>query len=296
MADALAPQSLRDVLSAGDRYLAASSVQEPRAGLEHLAARLYRCGRLDLHARLDQVVPEPYLEALRRGLKRLATGEPVQHILGRWDFHGHTFKSDRRALIPRPETELLVDLVLGDRDLWSRPNPRVLDLGTGTGCIALSLALERPQGRYLATAISEEALALARANAALLAAPDAVRFLVCGDLSDILEPESVDAIVSNPPYIPSAAVDELDRSVIGFEPRLALDGGPDGMDVLNAVAEEAAMLLSDGGKLFLEVDAESGQAPKIAAILADLGFHAPAIHRDYAGRERFVSATLAAGV
>ncbi len=296
MPDVPAPKTLREVLSAGERYLAAYRVQEPRACLEHLAARLYRCGRLDLQTRLDQIVPEPHLEALRRGLKRLASGEPVQYILGRWDFHGHAFKTDRRALIPRPETELLVDLVLGDRDLWNRSSPRILDLGTGTGCIALSLALERPQARYLATDISEEAIALARENAALLGIPDTVRFLVCGDLSDILEPGSVDAIVSNPPYIPTADVDRLDRSVLAFEPRLALDGGPDGMAILNAIAEEAAILLADGGRLFLELDAESAQAPKVSATLSDLGFERPAVHRDLAGRERFVSASLAAGV
>lgn len=241
-------------------------------------------------------MPEPLVEAMRRGTKRLATGEPVQYILGQWDFHGHVFKTDRRALIPRPETEILVDLVLADRDLWTLPSPRILDIGTGTGCIALSLALERPNGRYLATDVSDEAISLARENAAFLQASNTVKFLVCEDLSEILEPGTVDAIVSNPPYIPSATVDALDRSVRDFEPRLALDGGPDGMALLNDIAEEAALLLSDGGKIFFELDAESGQAPKVAALLSDLGFNRPAIHRDYAGRERFVSATLAAGV
>ena len=297
MPEAPAPaKTLRDVLSAGERYLAAHSVQDPRAGLEHLAACLYRCGTLDLLLHLDRPVPEPMLEAMRRGVKRLAAGEPVQYILGRWDFHSHPFKTDRRALIPRPETEVLVDLVLGDRDLWARPNPRILDIGTGTGCIALSLALERPEGRYLATDVSEEAIALARENAALHHKEDAVKFVVCEDLSDILEPGSVDAIVSNPPSIPSAVVDTLDRSVREFEPRLALDGGPDGMAILESIAEEASLLLSDGGKIFFELDAESGQAPKIVSLLTDLGFDRPAIHRDYAGRERFVAATLAAGV
>lgn len=296
MPEASAPKTLRDILTSGERYLAALSVQEPRAGLEHLAACLYRCGRLDLQMRLDQTMPEPLVEAMRRGLKRLATGEPVQHILGKWDFHGHVFKTDRRALIPRPETEILVDLVLGDRDLWTRKSPRILDIGTGSGCIALSLALERPDARYLATDVSEEAIALAKENAALHQKADAVTFLVCEDLSDVLEPGSVDAIVSNPPYIPSAVVDRLDRSVRDFEPRLALDGGPDGMALLNDIAEEASLLLADGGKIFFELDAESGQAPKIAALLADLGFDRPAIHRDYAGRERFVSAALATGV
>lgn len=296
MPDASPPKTLREILSASERYLAALGAQEPRVGMEHLAACLYRCGRLDLQTRLDAPVPPPMIEALRRGLRRLAAGEPVQYILGRWDFHGHSFKTDRRALIPRPETEILVDLVLNDAELWRKPNPRILDIGTGTGCIALSLALERPQGRYLATDVSEEAIALARENAALQQKAAAVRFLVCDDLSDVLEPGSVDAIVSNPPYIPTDAVDRLDRSVLAFEPRLALDGGPDGMSILNAIAEEAAILLADGGRLFLELDAESGQAPKVSATLSDLGFERPTVHRDLAGRERFVSAALAAGV
>lgn len=289
-------KSLREILSAGERYLASLHVQEPRAGLEHLAACLYRCGTLDLQLHMDRPVSEAHLEAMRRGLKRLAQGEPVQYILGQWDFHSKTFKTDRRALIPRPETEILVDLVLGDRELWQHSNPRILDIGTGSGCIALSLALERPMGRYLATDISAEAIALARENASLHHVEDKVKFVVCEDLSELLEPGSLDAIVSNPPYIPSADVDRLDRSVLEFEPRLALDGGPDGMEILTTIAEEASLLLAEGGKLFVELDAESGQAPKMVAYLSDLGFDRAAIHRDYAGRERFVSATLASGV
>lgn len=289
------PRSLRDILAAGERFLAAHGAQEPRAGVEWLAARLYGCGRLDLRLREDETVPEPVLEAMRRGVRRLAAGEPVQHIVGRWEFRGHPIRTDRRALIPRPETELLVDLVLGDATLWALPSPRVVDVGTGTGCIALALALERPQGRYLATDISADALALARENAALNHV-ETVRFVESGDLSEILDPGSVDAIVSNPPYIPSAAVDALARPVRDFEPRLALDGGPDGMAVLRDIAEQAAMALADGGRLFLELDAESGQAPAMAAHLRDLGFEDVAIHRDLAGRDRFLCARLATGV
>ena len=291
-----APRTLGEILAAGERFLAARQVPDARVGVEHLAARLYRCGRLDLRLRLDDIVPQASVDALRRGVMRLATGEPVQHIVGRWDFRGHVFKTDRRALIPRPETERLVDLVLEDASLWKLPHPRVLDFGTGSGCIAVSLALERPQGRYLAIDISEEAVTLARENAALNQVSDAIRIVACGDLSEILEPGTLDAIVSNPPYIPSADVDALDRSVLEFEPRLALDGGSDGMDVIVSLAEEAAMLLSDGGRIFLEVDAESGQAPKVASLLSDVGFDRPAVHRDYAGRERFVTARLAAGL
>lgn len=288
------PRSLRDILAAGERFLAAKGVRDSRAAVEWLAARLYGCGRLDLRLRETQIVPEPYVEALRRGVKRLAVGEPVQHVVGRWEFHGHPFKTDRRALIPRPETEQLVDLVLADADLWSLPSPRILDIGTGTGCIALALALERPQGRYIATDISSEALELARENAAFNHV-ESVRFVETGDLSDILDPGTVDAIVSNPPYIPSATVDALDRSVRDFEPRVALDGGPDGMDVISSIAEEASLVLADGGRLFLELDAESDQAPKVSSLLASLGFESVATHRDYARRDRFVTARIAAG-
>ena len=288
-------RTLRDILAAGERGLAARGVDEPRAAMEWLAARLYHCKRLDLRLREGEVPPPAVVEALRRGWKRLADGEPVQHIVGRWEFRGHPLKTDRRALIPRPETEQLVDLVLADAELWALPAPRILDIGTGTGCIALSLALERPQGRYIATDISAEALELARENATLNHV-ETVRFVETGDLSDLLDPGTVDAIVSNPPYIPSATVDALGRSVRDFEPRVALDGGPDGMAVLSSIAEEAAMVLADGGRLFLELDAESCQAPKMADLLASLGFESIATHRDYAGRERFVAARLAAGV
>ena len=298
MPDASQPPSartLRDILVTGERGLAARGVQEPRAAMEWLAARLYGCNRLDLRLREGETPPPHVVEALRRGWKRLADGEPVQHIVGRWEFRGHPMKTDRRALIPRPETEQLVDLVLGDADLWALPAPRILDIGTGTGCIALSLALERPQGRYIATDISAEALELARENATLNRV-ETVRFVETGDLSDILDPGTVDAIVSNPPYIPSATVDALDRSVRDFEPRVALDGGPDGMAVLSSIAEEAAMVLADGGRLFLELDAESGQAAPMADLLRSLGFDSISAHRDYAGRERFLTARLAAGV
>ena len=288
-------RTLGDILAAGERGLAARGVDEPRAAMEWLAARLYNCKRLDLRLREGEVPSPAIVEALRRGWKRLADGEPVQHIVGRWEFRGHPMKTDRRALIPRPETEQLVDLVLADAELWALPAPRILDIGTGTGCIALSLALERPQGRYIATDISAEALELARENAQLNHV-ETVRFVETGDLSDLLDPGTVDAIVSNPPYIPSATVDALGRSVRDFEPRVALDGGPDGMVVLSSIAEEAAMALADGGRLFLELDAESGQAPKMADLLRSLGFDAVTTHKDYAGRERFLTARLADGI
>jgi release factor glutamine methyltransferase len=226
---------------------------------------------------------------------RVAAGEPVQYVVGRWEFRGHPMNVDRRALIPRPETEQLVQLVLDDPKLWRNPAPRIVDAGTGSGCIVVSLAKERPEGRYMATDISAEALELAKENAALNGVADSIVF-VQGELSDFLEPYSVDAVVSNPPYIPSNLVDKLDVSVRDFEPRLALDGGSDGLDSLRQIAEEASMALREGGGLFLELSSEQEQGRSVSAFLRQLGFDDISPHRDLAGTERLLRAYLAAGV
>jgi len=290
------PRTLGGILDASAAFLAARKIDEPRLAAEWLAARLLRCGRLALHEKRAETLSEPLVEAMRRGIRRVASGEPVQYVVGRWEFRGHPMIVDRRALIPRPETEQLVQLVLDARDLWQNPAPLVVDIGTGSGCIAVSLALERPQGRYLATDISAEALALAAENARLNAVESRINFAPA-ELGDLLDdPGTVDIIVSNPPYIPSATVDKLGASVRDFEPRLALDGGPDGMGILRHIAEEATMALRNGGGLFFELSAEQQQAEAVEIYLRELGFENIRIDRDLAGARRFISARLAAGV
>jgi len=174
-------------------------------------------------------------------------------------------------------------------------HPRIVDVGTGSGCIALSIAHECPNAKVLATDISEDALALARDNAARLGLTHRVTF-VSANLDDILESATVDILVSNPPYIPSKAVDALAPSVRDFEPRLALDGGEDGLDVLRSIAEEATFALRSGGGLFFELSAEHRQAAAMTRTLTELGFDNITAHRDFASSERFISATLALGV
>ncbi len=283
------------VLDAASAYLERRGVAGARTAVEWLAARLLRCRRLELRLRAEQPLTEPQLEALRRGVRRVATGEPVQYVVGRWEFRGHPLLVDRRALIPRPETEQLVQAVLDDRALWSRPEPRIADVGTGSGCIAVSLARERPQGRYLATDVSAEALELAQANAALNGVAERIRFAQ-GDLADLIDPATLDAVVSNPPYIPSDAVGRLAPTVRDFEPRLALDGGDDGLAVLRVVVEEASLALGSGGRLYLELGAENDQATAVSRMLNELGFEQIVTRRDLAGAERFVSAVLAEGL
>ncbi|MGN0843642.1 MAG: peptide chain release factor N(5)-glutamine methyltransferase [Kiritimatiellia bacterium] len=292
------PKTTAWILKAATAYLAANGVDAPQATAEHLMSRLFRCKRAELVRYREQVLPEPWLEAMRRGMKRLAAGEPIQYVIGQWDFRDFTLKTDARALIPRPETEQLVDLVLASAHLRSLPEPRLVDWGTGSGCIALALARAFPNAHVVALDISQDALDLARENARLLGLEKQIHFISLAevDAADIFEPATIDAIISNPPYIPTAAVERLEPKVLAHEPRIALDGGTDGMDVLRLVSDDALMLLNPGGEIFFELDAESNQAQKMTAYLSESGYADIRIHRDDAGTQRFLSATLPEGI
>ncbi|MEI8241957.1 MAG: peptide chain release factor N(5)-glutamine methyltransferase [bacterium] len=316
------PRTIGEFVAAGAAYLARHRVDSPRVACELLACRLFRCARLELFLHYAETPAPRLVEAWRRGLKRVADGEPLQYVLGEWDFRRLTLTVDRRALIPRPETELLVDLVLEAKELWNSPmrtqrspskpesaepplcaqsrsapsvstptssaqHPLILDVGTGSGCIVLSLATERPAARYIAMDASAEALALARENAARCGLADRVAFRQatgCGEFPA----GSVDAIVANLPYIPTAAVAVLERHIRDHEPLQALDGGADGLDIVRLVARDAAMVLRPGGGLFLEIGDEQGPAAR--DLLEHLGFSDIAILPDLAGRTRFARA------
>ena len=204
----------RELVSKADAYLGAKGVEDSRVCAELLASRLLKCGRGSFAALALREVHEKHVDAMRRGVKRLAAGEPVQYVLGEWDFRTLTLKCDRRALIPRPETEELVTRVLAR--LGSLPQsetpPFVVDVGTGTGAIALSVSKEfQGPAIVLGTDVSEDAIALARENAARCGLEDRARFVVMDGLDDFDEPETINVIVSNPPYIESAVCDTLER-------------------------------------------------------------------------------------
>jgi release factor glutamine methyltransferase len=283
------PKTLRELIVLGDAYLRGRAVPDARTVCELLAARLFNCGRLELYRYLDAVPQTRVVDALRRGLRRVADGEPVQYVLGRWEFRDLTLKVDRRALIPRPETEQLVDLVLASRQISQTPKPLVVDVGTGSGCIILSLASALRDGVFVGLDVSVEALALARENATLTGLAERVLFAEsegCGEF----DPASVDVLVSNPPYIPSQTVDGLERHIRDHEPRLALDGGPDGLRVYRALLLDAVMVLKAGGGVFFEIGDDQG--PALRTLLEEHGFSEVAIHRDYAGRDRFAVGVL----
>ena len=282
----------REVVGKSAAFLASKGVPDPAVAAELLAARLLGVGRGLLAGAFDRAAEERHLAAMRRGMARLAKGEPLQYVLGEWDFRTLTLKCDRRALIPRPETEGLVSLVLEWLRGSGRPGaPLVVDVGTGTGAIVLSLAKEYAgEATFLGTDVSEDAVALARENAERCSLADRVGFAVMDGLDDFDEPQCVDAIVSNPPYIESAVVDTLDPRVRDFEPRLALDGGAAGLDFYERYLADALNLLKAGGAVFFEIGDTQGEA--VRRMMESYGFGDIRIAKDLSGRDRYASATL----
>ena len=282
-----------EILSKSSDYLEGKKVPDARVASELLAARLLHCGRGLLAGELDKEASEKCVEAMRRGMARLVKGEPVQYVLGEWDFRTLTLKCDRRALIPRPETEELVTRVLGylNTETQSHREHVVVDVGTGTGAIVLSLAKEcSGTNLFLGTDVSEDAIALAKENAERCGLADKVKFAVADGLDDFDEPQCVDVIVSNPPYIESAVCETLDPRVKDFEPRLALDGGASGLDFYDRYLSDAVNLLKPGGAVFFEIGENQGEA--VRQLMFDCGFDEIKIEKDYAGHDRYASAIL----
>ena len=280
----------REVIAKTAAYLGAKGVPDPSVAGELLAARLLNCGRGLLAARLEQDAPEKCLEAMRRGMARLVAGEPLQYVLGEWDFRTLTLKCDRRALIPRPETEELVTRALAHLNAQSS-QPLVIDVGTGTGAIILALAKEyRGDATFLGTDVSEDAIQLATENARRCGLADRVSFAVADGLDDFDEPQCVDVIVSNPPYIESAVCETLDPRVKDYEPRLALDGGVSGLDFYERYLSDAVNLLKPGGAVFLEIGENQGEA--VRRLMFDCGFDDIRIEKDYAGHDRYAAAVM----
>ena len=284
----------KDVISKSSAYLESKGVPDARVASELLAARLLCVGRGLLAGAAEREASERHLEAMRRGMARLVKGEPLQYVLGEWDFRALTLACDRRALIPRPETEELVTRVLAYlsvRTQFHAPRPFVVDVGTGTGAIILSLAKEfSGEAVFLGTDVSEEAVALAKENAARCGLADRVGFAVMDGLDDFDEPQCVDVLVSNPPYVESAACLTLDPRVRDYEPRLALDGGSSGLDFYERYLTDAVNLLKPDGAVFFEIGENQGKA--VRELMFACGFDDIKIEKDLSGRDRYASAVL----
>ena len=272
-------------LKRGQQQLLAANVDEAEVKMRWVAAHLLQCHLLDIHRFSTETPTAAQTQYLETAIARLATGEPVQYVIGETDFMGLRIRCDARALIPRPETELLVELA--EEFLTGLPQPPlVVDVGTGTGCVACALATRVPLARVLATDISADALDLARENARELGV--AVEFRQT-DLLTGLAPNCAHLVVANLPYIEAEEWTKLSRNVRDFEPRLALVGGDDGLAAISRLVSMAADVILPNGRLMLEIGENQAAAVKdLLCQTSRLTFQK--LGSDYAGLARVVSA------
>lgn len=265
-------------------------LDSPRIDAEHLLAHALQCARVDLYVRFDMVVGSDERTRFRELVRRRLAREPVAYIEGKRGFHALNLELcvDRRVLVPRPETELLVDWLL--ETLPQADGVTVLDVGTGSGAIALSVKRARPDVRVVASDVSADALDVARANAVQCELD--VEFVQADLFDGVATPEhGWTAIVSNPPYIDTEVLAGLSPDVREWEPTLALDGGPDGLDVVRRLVAEAPARLSDAGLFGLEIGFDQG--PRVVALAQSAGLVEVHSRRDLAGHDRMVLARKA---
>lgn len=256
-------------------YFTEHGVPSPRLDVELLLSEVLKLKRIDLYLNFEKPVSPPDLARFKALIQRRSQREPLQYILGHTHFFGRRFSVTPDVLIPRPETEQLVAHALE----WLDAHPtatRVLDFGTGSGCIAITLALERPALQVSAVDVSEAALEVARGNAETLGAHVA-----------FATPDAVDFLISNPPYIPSGEIPGLQPEVSRFEPHLALDGGEDGLAFYRQLLLEAHSRVTPGGALAIEIG--MGQRDAIEGLTAQTAAWKLAVcHKDFAGVERIL--------
>lgn len=252
-----APWTTRRLLDWMKGYFASKEVDSPQLVAEMLLAHIIGCERMRLYMEVDRPASPLELSSLRDLVRRASEHEPVQYLVGHGWFFGKAFDVNRSTLIPRPSTEALVEHVIDHhRAALGRPNPLIADLGTGCGCIAITLAMQIPDAHIVATDIIPDALELAKHNADRRGAADRIEFrrgAGVDPLRDGAPGQRFDYICSNPPYISDSEWDALDQNVKEYEPDSALRGGADGMDVIGPIIDGARDLLAEDGQLVLEI-------------------------------------------
>src|ERR1043166_534414 len=276
-------KTLLEILQSTTAYFTKHKIESPRLNAEHLIAHVLKMSRLELYLEFETKLNEQELSQLRDLVRRRGQGEPLQHLLGTVEFCGQTFLCDKRALVPRPETEELVELVISETG--NRKPERIVDVGTGSGIIALSLAAKFPEAKVVAVDVSEDALSLARENAARLGFTDRVQF----HKSDLLEnfSERFDLIVANLPYVSMQDRQSLAREVL-HDPDVALFAGEKGDELVRRLIEQAPAHLKPGGLLALEIGIN--QAEGLTEFLRQKNYQDIEAKKDYSGIARFVLA------
>jgi release factor glutamine methyltransferase len=269
-----------EVLQSTTAYFKKRDIESPRLNAEHLLAHTLQRRRIELYLEFERPLAETELAPLRELVRRRGQGEPLQHLLGTVEFAGRVFLCDKRALVPRPETEELVELL---KSKIQGPKSKIVDVGTGSGVIALTLAAQFPEAEVDAVDISDDALALARENAARLDLQGRVRFAKGNLLTEI---EGVfGLIVANLPYVATGDRPALSREVL-HDPAVAVFAGERGDELVRELINTARDRLLPGGMLALEVGI--GQADNLASLLDEKNYHDIASIRDYCGVTRFL--------
>ncbi len=277
--------TVADALSWTVEFLGRKGDEHPRRSAEWLLSAATALTRVELYAHHDRPLSPQERERYRVLVASRAEGTPLQYVTGEMPFRHLVMHVTPGVFIPRPETEVLVDVAL--ENLAGREEPIVIDLCAGSGCVAVSIAYECPSARVWAVDLSGPAVEAARRNALHAGVADRVQ-VVHGDLFDPLPDEltgTVDLVVSNPPYIPSADLPSLPSEVLGFEPLQALDGGPDGLDVVRAIAGRAPAWLAKDGMVAFEIDARCALA---ATEWLRSGYEGVTVRKDLTGKDRIV--------
>jgi release factor glutamine methyltransferase len=277
-----------EVIQRSSEFLARKGVDSPRLQIELLLAHVLQLPRLKLYLNFERGLTEPELDQVRVLVKRRSQREPLQHILGSVSFCGLELAVDRRVLIPRSETELLAEAGWEFLNRVTAEAPVALDLGTGSGCLAIALAVKCPRAQIHAVDISADALAVARSNATRHAVAGRIQFLLGDGLQTVPCGLRCDLILSNPPYIPTAELASLQPEVRDHDPALALDGGPDGLAFYRLLALEAPRFLAAEGRLMVELG--DGQSAALEDIFRRQNWIVERIAPDYAGRPRLLTA------
>ncbi|MBL6956750.1 MAG: peptide chain release factor N(5)-glutamine methyltransferase [Chlorobium phaeobacteroides] len=284
-----------DLLKVTEEHFREKKIDEARLHAEILLAHVLQESRMDLYLNYDRPVEQPQLEAFRVLCRDRLKGRPLQYITGEQIFYGYSFSVDERVLIPRPETELLFEYAL---ERWQagapapESGPEILDIGTGSGCLAVLFAITVPDARITAVDVSAEALEIAALNAEKHGVTERIRFVQ----SDALHPGfseklagRYDLIVSNPPYIPESEWSALQKEVKEYEPKIALTIS-DGFAFYHAITRSASALLRAGGVLCFELHADG--ASVVSGSMRDGGYEGIAVQKDYAGLDRVISGAL----
>jgi len=290
-------KTVRELIQVTTAYFDEKSVESARLNAERLLADVLGLTRIELYFQHDRPVMGPELDRYRDLVRRRAGGEPLQQILGETEFYSRTFKVESGVFIPRPETERLIEacteiLAPGDRNLVA---PLAVEVGCGTGIIGITLALELPRLTVHATDVNPLAVDLAARNAHLLGCDVRMSFHQGNRLAPVPAhlKGTVDLLVSNPPYIPTDEIPDLSAEVADHDPREALDGGQDGLNVYRALASEMEDWVRPGGHVAVEIGFDQG--PQVVEIFAASGAQDVTTIQDYAGLDRVVTARLGEG-